>query len=73
MTVIFKVNCKYNKQGAWCTHKQVKKSFFGIGKRYCIEYLNKDKSCQFKEKLKKGPPPYVKLVINLNRKNENIT
>ena len=51
-----KVNCKYNDSGAWCTNKNIKRSLFGIGARYCYEF--DDKECGFKEiRTKRGNPP----------------
>lgn len=47
----------YNNDGAWCTHEQIKRSIFGIGPRYCIEYSDNPKMCPFKKKHKKGPAP----------------
>jgi hypothetical protein len=32
------INCIHNGQGAWCKHKDVKRSLMGIGARCCTEY-----------------------------------
>lgn len=49
--IVIKVNCKYNDQGAWCKCKQVKRSLFGFGERYCIQYDGK--KCEYQVKSKK--------------------
>ena len=33
--MIIKVNCIHNDQGAWCKHKEVKRSLWGLGARIC--------------------------------------
>ena len=72
--MIKKNNCKFAKgsDGFCCSNKKIKRSFFGIGPRYCIEMFPKYKwdetkgrrvrqesICPFKESKKKtaGPPP----------------
>ena len=35
-----KINCQYNKKGAWCTNTKVKRSLLGFGARVCSEYNN---------------------------------
>ena len=59
MSIIVKVDCTHNDQGAWCNNKNVKRSLWGFGARTCplhekfygkCEYQN---SCQ---KPKSNPP-----------------
>ena len=61
-----KINCKYNKQGAWCTNKKIKRSLFGIGARCCVEY-GTNTICPLKNKFAKTAPrpvpPHSKLKI----------
>ena len=62
------VNCKYfelnfigNRQLARCSNKKVKRSCFGIGPRFCMEWPCSKKDCQFKELI--PPPPPAKRII----------
>lgn len=52
-----KINCTHNDQGAWCTNKKIKKSFFGIGARCCIEFPYSSTKCALKKSSPKPPPP----------------
>lgn len=55
--MIKKINCIYNENNAFCTHKNVKRSLCGLGARVCLEH--NDKPCKFKVSLHKSaaPPP----------------
>lgn len=46
--MILKINCIHNKNNAWCTNKNIKKSFWGLGARCCVEH--QDKICELKQK-----------------------
>lgn len=50
-----KVNCKFNDTNVWCKHKIIKRSFFGIGARCCIEYSDNPIKCELKEDKIKRP------------------
>lgn len=64
----FKINCKFNDNGAWCKHKSIKRSIFGIGARCCVEYTDKPIECEFKEsKVKRANPPTP--ISKNNKKN----
>ena len=45
--VMINVNCIYNDKSAWCKHKGIKKSMFGIGARVCVEVDGKQ--CTLKQ------------------------
>lgn len=57
------INCIYNDQGAWCKNKAIKKSWWGIGARECIEFQRMLRGygileeCQYREGYPKPPPP----------------
>jgi len=58
------INCIWN-DGTLCKNKKIKRSFFGLGKRYCIEY-NTHKKCTLKQLCPKPetiplPPPRNRL------------
>ena len=55
MTV--KINCEFNNLGAWCKCKQVKRKWYEIGGRGCIEYPYQIIKCPYK---KDKPKPDVK-------------
>ena len=55
-----RVLCRYNKEGAWCTNKNIKRSFFGLGARCCSEFY--DENCNLKESR-----PKPKLPDGINR------
>lgn len=44
-----KINCKFNDDGTFCTNKKIKRSFLGMGPRYCVEYPDKTTNCEFKD------------------------
>ena len=46
-----KINCKMNKDGAYCLDRRVGKSLFGIGARTCRVFDGK--KCEFQDKSKK--------------------
>lgn len=46
--MVLKINCIHNKDNAWCTNKNIKKSFWGLGARCCVEH--QDKFCELKQK-----------------------
>jgi len=33
-----KINCVFNDRGAWCLHRAIKRSLFGLGARCCVNY-----------------------------------
>jgi len=56
------INCIYNDKGAWCTNKEIKRSFLGLGARCCVEYPMNAKKCKFKIRFERPkrtcfPPP----------------
>lgn len=53
-----KINCKYNDRGAWCTHRGIKRSLFGIGARCCVLYppLNGGE-CSYQREHPRPPAP----------------
>lgn len=51
------LNCIYNDKGDWCTNKNIKRSLFGLGARYCIVFPCFDTdACQCS---KKYPKPKI--------------
>ena len=47
--MILKINCKYNNLGAWCKCDQVKRKWYHIGGKECIEYRDNQVNCIYKE------------------------
>ena len=47
--MIVKINCDYNCLGAWCKCKQVKRKWYEIGGRGCIEYPYQIIKCPYKK------------------------
>lgn len=43
------MNCIYNKNIIECINKNIERSLFGVGVRFCVEYLDKHKECQLKQ------------------------
>jgi len=44
-----KIDCKFNNLGAWCKCKQVKRKWYEMGGRGCIEYPYQTNKCVYKE------------------------
>lgn len=53
----FNVNCKYNKEGAWCTNLNKGRSLAGLGARCCVQYPYSNKECSLQEEFPKPSPP----------------
>jgi hypothetical protein len=47
--MILKIHCKYNNLGAWCKCGQVKRKWYHIGGKPCIEYGDNQVNCIYKE------------------------
>jgi hypothetical protein len=68
--MVVNINCIYIDRIAWCKNKNVKRSLWGIGARYCMDYpsnfLNKN-GCEFRVEHKRSsgitPPPPPKRKI----------
>ena len=64
---MIRVNCQWNDQGTFCTNKEIKRSLFGLGSRYCIEHdvLNR-RQCRLRKPRPKpiAPPSPPKPKIN---------
>lgn len=68
------INCIHNDRGAWCKHKDVKRSFFGIGARCCSIYPCEHDKCELQKKharptiMPPPPPPkkHYSLEIKIN-------
>lgn len=54
--MILKIRCKYNNLGSWCKCDQVKRKWYHIGGKPCIEYGDNQVNCIYKE-------PYYKEII----------
>jgi hypothetical protein len=50
--ITIKINCEYLEGVDGCTNTEVRKSFFGIGRRKCVELCSHD-LCYFKREIKK--------------------
>lgn len=44
-----KVNCEFNYCGAWCNCPEVKRKWFEIGGKGCVEYPYPTNECQHKK------------------------
>jgi len=71
------INCVYNMNFSECTNENVKKSFFGLGKRHCICYpLGDINTCEFSFKRiinTEDPTSWeIKLLINALKKRSTI-
>jgi len=69
--MMIRINCKYNDSGAWCKHKKVKRSLFGIGARCCTLYpYSFDSTCKFQEEFPR--PKIVPPCPPRKKENESI-
>ena len=60
-SMTIKINCEFNDLGAWCKCKQVKRKWYQIGGRGCMEYPDQINKCPYKTSgLKTPPPPPIK-------------
>lgn len=44
------INCIYNKNIIECINKNVERSLFGVGVRFCTEFLKDHEECPLKQK-----------------------
>ena len=51
------VNCRWNDLYQYCFNPEIKHSWWGLGERMCIEFIDHNKRCRLKEPNPKPPPP----------------
>lgn len=44
---ISSVDCRWNRQVILCANKEIKRSFFGVGRRLCIQHNSPNTICQY--------------------------
>ena len=76
--MILKIHCKYNNLGAWCKCDQVKRKWYHIGGKECIEYNDirfrvKNKINYVSNSLLKEQKSYKinRLIIVINKESNN--
>lgn len=47
--MILKINCEFNYLGTWCKCKQIKRKWYEIGGKGCIEYSDQPIKCSYKK------------------------
>lgn len=55
---MIRINCQHNDRGAWCKHKKIKRSLFGIGARCCIEFSYPKEKCKYHKPFVRPAPPF---------------
>ena len=56
-------NCIYNKNNAYCTNKNIKKSLFGLGMRCCFLYANCGGYCDYQEQKFRPAPSIANRIV----------
>lgn len=67
------INCRWNYEHRWCLNSNIKRSWFGLGERKCIEAVS-EKACKLIDPYPKpAPSPTLPRPKNLTTKVGGLT